>query len=102
MAERLIWTRLTGLFKNQHGGRVGFLKKDRTKEWDGMVAAIREVIADPTTKQLMFSARTFKEGENPVLSMSAAPIQEKKAPATQAGGDDFGAPTPPPSQDVEF
>ncbi len=100
MAERLSWTRLTGLFKNQHGGRVGFLKSDR-KEFQSLIAAIKEVLAAPDAKQLMFSARTFKEGENPVLSVAPAPIQEKKAPATQ--GDPFNSPsTPPPSQDVEF
>ena len=102
MAERLSWTRLTGLFKNQHGGRVGFLKSDR-KEFQSLIAAIKEVLAAPDAKQLMFSARTFKEGENPVLSVAPAPIKEKQAaaPTTDPFASD-GTSAPPPSQDVEF
>jgi len=108
MADRLTWHRLTGLFANKFGGRVGFLKKDR-KELQALIGAIKEVLASPDSgpeaRQLMWSARTFKEGENPVLSVAVAPIQERtEAPAPAAQTDPFAGPTstPPPSQDVPF
>ena len=82
MAERLSWTRLTGMFKNKFGGLVGFLAADR-KEFDDIPRLWKEVKNSDGTKQLMFSQRTFKEGENPVLSVTVAPIQprEETAPA---------------------